>query len=89
MKPKTPEAMRRLIDEIREVIPFELPEAYLCDAVCKGCSLKLLDYLDVELAGWEVRLSDGEIPSLADIQRLAKSSKKIYKVLERNGLLDY
>jgi len=88
MKPKTPEAMQRLINEIREVIPFELPEVYLCDAVCKGCSLKLLDYLDVELTGWEARLTDGEIPGLADIQQLAKSSKKIYKVLEKNGLID-
>ncbi|RDH81764.1 MAG: hypothetical protein DIZ80_12820 [endosymbiont of Galathealinum brachiosum] len=87
MKPKTPEAMQRLIDEIRQVLPFDMPEAYLCDGVCKGCSLKLLDYLDSELAGWESRLYDGEVPCLADIQKLAKSSKKIYKVLEKNDLL--
>jgi len=88
MKPKTPEAMWKLINEIREVLPFELPEAYLCNGVCKGCSLKLLDYLDSELAAWETRLNDAGIPCLADIQRLVKSSKKIYKVLEKNGLLN-
>lgn len=87
MKPKTPEAMQKLIDEVRGALPFGMPEAYLCDGVCKGCSLKLLDYLDSELAGWEGRLYDGEVPCLADIQKLAKSSKKIYKILEKNGLL--
>jgi len=87
VKPKTPAAMQQLIQQVREVLPFNMPEAYLCDGVCKGCSLKLLDYLDVELMDWEGRLQQGEVPCLGDIQRLAKSSRKIHRVLDKNGLL--
>jgi hypothetical protein len=87
MKPKTPAAMQQLIQQIREALPFEAPESYLCDGVCKGCSLKLLDYLDSELIDWEDKLQQGKIPELADIQRLAKTSRKIHRVLDRSGLL--
>ena len=87
MKPKTPAAMQQLIQQVREILPFEMPEAYLCDGVCKGCSLKLLDYLDLELMDWEDRLQKGEIPDLADIQRVAKTSRKIHRVLDRSGVL--
>jgi hypothetical protein len=88
MKPKTPQAMQQLIEEIRAALPFDMPEAYLCDGVCKGCSLKLLDYLDSELDGWEGRLDNGDIPCLADLKQLAKTSQKIYRVLEKNGLIE-
>ena len=87
MKPKTPAAMRQLIQQVRETLPFDLPEAYICDGVCRGCSLKLLDYLDLELMDWENRLDKGETPDLQDIQRMAKTSLKIHRVLVRNGLL--
>lgn len=80
--------MQQLIEQVRQELPFDLPEAYVCDGICKGCSLKLLDYLDLELMDWEDRLNNGEIPGLNDIQRLAKSSLKIHRVLDRNGLLD-
>lgn len=86
-KPKTPQAMQQLIQQIRLALPFEAPQAYICNGVCKGCSLKLLDYLESELSGWQDRLENGEVPCLADLQKLAKSSKKIYKILEKNGLL--
>ena len=88
MKPKTPVAMQQLIQQVRKTLPFELPEAYACSGVCKGCSLKLLDYLDIELMIWEDRLKNKEIPSLGDIQRIAKTSQKIYRVLDKNNVLD-
>jgi len=69
-------------------MPFELPEANLCSGKCNGCSQKLLDYLDTELEDWEYRLKDNEAPDFGDIQRIAKTSKKIYKVMQRNGLVD-
>jgi len=87
VKPKTPAAMQQLIKQVREALPFDMPEAYLCDGVCKGCSLKLLDYLDLELTNWEDRLKDGEIPDLADIQRIAKTSRKFHRVLDKSGVL--
>ena len=68
-------------------IPFGLSESSLCADECKGCSLKLLEFLDLELMDWEDRLDKGEVPSLGDIQRLAKISLKIRAVLDRNGVL--
>lgn len=87
MKPQTPEAMGQLIRQVRQALPFEQSELYLCNGICKGCSLKLLDYLDMELMDWEARLQQGEKPNLGDIQRLAKTSRKVYRVLDKNGLV--
>ncbi|WP_305857358.1 hypothetical protein [Balneatrix alpica] len=87
MKPRTVLAMQQLIKQVRQAVPFETPVSVLCTGVCHGCSKKLLDYLDLELLEWEQRLSQGEVPSLGDIQRLGKTSQKIYRVLAKNGLV--
>lgn len=89
MKPKTPDAMAQLIQQVREALPFTVPQGYVCVDNCTGCSLKLLDFLDLELMTWEDRLQQGDVPSLADIQRMAKISLKVHKVLDKNGVLDY
>lgn len=88
MKPKTPLAMQQLIQQVRETLPFATPQGYVCADECKGCSLKLLEFLDLELMEWEERLQQGEVPGLGDIQRIAKISRKIYTVLKKNGVLD-
>lgn len=80
--------MRQLIDQVRAVIPFGLPEEALCGDACQGCSSKLLLYLETELDEWEVRLANGEVPDFGDLSRLAKKSRKIAQVLRRNGLLE-
>lgn len=87
-KPDTPEAMRRLIGEIRRRIPFDLPEEQLCKDGCNACSLKLLEYLSSELENWEVRLESGEKPGLADLSQLARSARKIHRVLVKNGIVE-
>ena len=87
MKPDRTTAMRQLILQVRKVMPFDLPEANLCSGKCNGCSQKLLDYLDIELDDWEYRLKDGDVPDFGEIQRIAKTSKKIHKILDRNGLI--
>ena len=87
MKAKTPAAMLQLIQQVREALPFGVPQGYVCADECKGCSLKLLDYLDLELMAWEDRLQQGDVPGLADIQRLEKVSRKVYKVLDKNAVL--
>lgn len=87
MKPKTPVAMKQLISQIRQTLPFGLPESQLCADECKGCSLKLLEFLDIELSEWEERLQQGEVPSLGDVHHVAKVSKKIHRVLDSNGIL--
>ena len=87
VKPDTTTAMRSLIGQARSNIPFDIPEAVLCSGICHGCSRKLLDFLDSELEYWECQLDNGETPSLGDVQRLAKRSRKIYEALDRSGLL--
>ena len=65
------------------------PEAVVCadKNTCQGCSLKLLEYLESELDNWEQLLKAGHIPDFKDLQKLEKTSKKIYKTLETNGLV--
>lgn len=87
MKPDTRTAMRELIAQVREAVPFDAPEAQLCTGPCDGCSVKLLAFLESELEDWETRLDGGERPGLKDLSRLAKTSRKVYAVLERNALV--
>lgn len=88
MKPKTSVVMRSIIQQIRENFPFAMTEQQLCAETCSyGCSIKLLEYMDMEITEWEQRLDNGEIPTLGDIQKLSKSSMKIYRTLEKNHLV--
>lgn len=88
MKPKTDVVMADIIHKIKETFPFSLTEEELCGDTCThGCALKLLDYLSMEITEWEKRLENGEIPNFKDIQKITKTSKKIYKVLEKNNLV--
>lgn len=87
-KPDIRTAMRSLIDEVRQALPFESAEAQRCSGDCNGCSKKLLDYLETELDDWEHRLASGEKPGLDDLSRLVRTSRKVHRVLVRNGLID-
>ncbi|GGB96421.1 hypothetical protein GCM10011352_23180 [Marinobacterium zhoushanense] len=86
-KPSPRIAMQNLIDKARSTLPFDLPEAQVCDGICNGCSKKLLDYLDGELLDWQMRLDRGEIPKLGELSALGRTSLKIYRVVKRNGLI--
>ncbi|MEH6576871.1 MAG: hypothetical protein V7731_07295 [Amphritea sp.] len=88
MKPGTSIAMNNLIGQVREIIPFDIPPAQLCDGPCTGCPKKLIEYLDTELEEWEYRLEQNETPSLGDVHTLGKTSKKIYAVLKKNDLIE-
>jgi hypothetical protein len=89
MKPNTQVAMKNMIREIRNVMPFDAPEVVVCSDKnsCLGCSVKLLEYLESELENWEQLLDAGEIPGFKDLQKLEKTSRRIYKALENNGLV--
>ena len=87
MKPDTATAMRQLIEQVRDAIPFDRPEAQVCNGLCAGCSVKLLDYLDTQLCDWETRLVAGERPSLEDLSRLGGTSRKVYGELAAIGLV--
>ena len=88
MKPNTSIAMQNLIDEARTTMPFDAGEAQLCADSCNGCSLKLLEFLDMELQDWEQKLQEGVEPSFGDIHKMGKTCKKIYMVLKKNGLVE-
>jgi len=87
MKPNTTIAMQHLIDEVRLVIPFDANEDELCTDSCKGCSMKILEFLEMELEEWEQKLQAGIQPDFGDINRLSKTCKKVYMVLKKNGLV--
>lgn len=89
MKPDTRIAMSDLISQVRSAIPFDSTEAELCADSCDGCSVKLLEFLAAELDNWEYRLEQGETPNLGDVDKLARSSRKIYRVLQKNGLVQW
>ena len=77
--------MRLLIEQIREVIPFDIPVSILCSGTCRGCSKKLLDYLDNEIIQWEAALDQDDEIKLGDLSKLASTSRKVYRVLQKNG----
>ena len=88
MKPRTDVVMADIIHKIKDTFPFSLSEEELCGDTCSyGCALKLLEYMSMEISEWEERLEDGYIPNFKDIQKITKTSKKIYKVLEKNNLV--
>jgi hypothetical protein len=87
MKPRADQAMQQLIDEVRTTFPFDLPRANVCSDDCRGCSLKLLQFLESELDDWERRLADGERPGLAELSRLMHTSRKVGRVLEKADLM--
>ena len=80
--------MYGLIRQLREAIPLGLSDDEICGDSCEGCSSKLLIYLETELDSWESRLQEGVIPTLGDLDRLAKQGRKIHRVLQQNGVLD-
>lgn len=80
--------MRDLIRRVRADLPFEAPEAQVCTGVCQGCSRKLLDFLESELDDWEQRLDAGEWLGLGDLSRLIRTSRKVRRILIRNGLIE-
>ena len=80
--------MQLLIDEIRQTLPFTLDQAQLCQGPCQGCSKKLLEYLDTELAEREFALQRGIIPTFGDLKKLARTSHRIRKILVNNGIIN-
>lgn len=87
-KPDTRTAMNGLIHQVREAMPFDASKAAVCADDCNGCSKKLLEFIAMELDDWEARLNNGHLPTLGDVERLARTCKKVYRVLERNGLIE-
>lgn len=84
-KPDSATAMRLLIAQVCDAIPFDLPAAQLCIGECDGCSLKLLEFLASELYGWEARLDAGERPGLKELSRLARPAARSMRCSPATG----
>lgn len=87
MKPNTKTAMEKLIKEARERIPFNLSFDGYCEGRCDECPQKLLEFLDIDLSGWESRLKHGTTPNLGDVHRLARDCVEIYAILQKKGFV--
>lgn len=89
MKPKTDVVMANMIQQIRDSFPFDISEEEMCaDSCSHGCPRNLLEYMHAEISDWEQRLEKGDIPNFRDIQKLSNAGKKIYRVLEKNNLVN-
>lgn len=81
--------MYEIIQAIKETFPFALTEQELCADTCSdGCPKILLEYIQMEISEWECRLSNGEIPTFGDVEKMMKTGRKILNVLEKNQLVD-
>lgn len=87
MKPRADQAMAELINRARREIPFKMSFDGFCVGRCDECPEKLLEFLDVELSEWEYRLQNGAMPKLGDVTTVAVHCKKVFEVLEENGLV--
>lgn len=88
MKPKTDVVMADIIEQIKDKFPFDMSEEEMCADTCAyGCPRNLLEYMHAEITDWEARLDNGETPNLQDIQKISKTGRKIYKVLQKNDLV--
>ncbi len=86
MKPNAKVAMENLIKEAREKIPFDISFDGHCEGRCDECPEKLLEFLDIDLSGWESRLKRGDTPDLGDVHTLARDCKEIYAIVRKKGL---
>ena len=80
--------MRNLILEVRTALPLDVSPDEICADECRGCSIKLIEYIAMEMDNWEYRLDVGVIPTFGDLDKLARSGKKIYRALLKNGLVN-
>lgn len=86
-KPKAAEAMRLLITQIKNALPFGMSEHDICAGVCVGCPKKSMEYIGSEIDYWECRLANNDNPTLGDISDLARIAKKVHRSMERNNLV--
>ena len=79
--------MHTLIKQIKTAIPFGLGETDACTDSYRGCSVKLIGFLEVEIEDWEFRLVNNETTNVKDLDKLEKTAKRIRMVLINNGLI--
>ncbi len=69
--------MRALIAQARATLPFDDPQALVCNGDCDRCALKLLTFLDQQLDDWRARLDAGESPTLHQVSELGRLCRQV------------
>lgn len=87
MKPNTSTAMKMLIEQIHDALPFEKPEHEICAGKCVGCPKKMLEYIGSELDHYQCQLDNEESPTLGEISDLARIAKKVHRNMAKNSLV--
>jgi len=87
MKPNTSKAMKMLIEQIHDALPFEKPEHEICAGKCVGCPKKMLGYIGSELDHYQCQLDNEETPTLGEISDLARIAKKVHRNMAKNSLV--
>lgn len=77
--------MQQLLAQIQTTFPFDVDTDTLCDGECRGCKVKLLEYLADQVDTWQYRLAQGDVPDFGDLHKLGKSARKIHRVFEKNN----
>ena len=87
-KPDRVSAMKRLLEQVKNTLPFDQPGIFSCgpNNNCVGCPKKLLDLVDAEVNYWDAAIAQGVIPSLGDISRFGKLCKNVSRGLQRNDI---
>jgi len=86
MKPNTSTAMKLLIEQIQNALPFEKSEHEICAGKCVGCPKKMLEYMGSELDHYQCQLANEATPTLGEINDLARIAKKVHRNMARNNL---
>ena len=82
-KPRTTEVMRSIIRQARSALPLDLSPDEVCADECRGCSIKLVEYIAMEIDNWEYRLDEGAVPTFRDLDKLGRSCTKIHRALQK------
>nr|WP_049766529.1 hypothetical protein [Shewanella loihica] len=89
-KPDSTTAMLQLIDQVKQAMPLNEPETFVCgpQGSCIGCPKKLLELVDSEMRYWESAIQQGDTPLLGEVSRFAKLCRNVHRGLARSGILD-
>jgi hypothetical protein len=61
--------MRSIIRQARSALPLDLSPDEVCADECRGCSIKLVEYIAMEIDNWEYRLDSATSTSSAAAAR--------------------
>ncbi|WPL10741.1 hypothetical protein Thiosp_00459 [Thiorhodovibrio litoralis] len=80
--------MRQLLAQARELLGQADLASLVCDGDCGDCVIKQVEVFEQALAEWDLRLAQGEAPTLGDLEELAQWGWLLGRRLVHAGLLN-